>query len=136
MAQVAQTLFVQRVLLISPVGLLELEILSCSRLLEVPEAKRAFCTAAITNKPWKPLNRLVSPANGPMHNLNVERAHGVEHGISFQRYQDPEMELNCILVSSIYIHTLLDQMYFNKLNLCHLCHTWLMTQGHNVTPFI
>ena len=80
------------------IGILELDILSCSRLLEISEAKRAFCTAAITNKPWKPLNKLVSPANGPMLNLNIERTHGVEHGISFQRYQDQEMELNCIVV--------------------------------------
>ena len=76
-----------------------MDILGCSRLLEIPEAKRAFCTAAITDKQWKPLNRLVRPANGPMLNLTIEKAHGMEHGISFQRYQDQEMELNCIVVS-------------------------------------
>eukprot|EP00800_Vazella_pourtalesii_P018134 TRINITY_DN5738_c0_g1_i3.p1 TRINITY_DN5738_c0_g1~~TRINITY_DN5738_c0_g1_i3.p1 ORF type:complete len:609 (+),score=139.72 TRINITY_DN5738_c0_g1_i3:239-2065(+) len=82
-------------------GVLEVDILGCSRLLEIPEAKRAFCTAAITDKQWKPLNRLVRPANGPMLNLTIEKAHGMEHGISFQRYQDQEMELNCIVVSDV-----------------------------------
>ncbi|KAI6660330.1 PDZ domain-containing protein 8-like [Oopsacas minuta] len=82
-------------------GILEVDIMECSRLLEIPEAKRAFCTAAITDKPWKPLNRLVSPANGPMLNLTVEKNSSNEHGISFQRYQDQEMELNCIVVSEV-----------------------------------